>query len=269
MPGGIFDLDSRVILVTGAGAGIGRATTLTLAKQGATVLAADIDFDTATETVGLAEADKGLAHAIELDVTAAHQWKTVIDRLAIQFGRLDALVNNAGIMITVPFMETTLEQFEKTISINTKSVFIGVLAALPLMRQTRESVGTLPSIVNLSSIYGNMAGPAHVAYCASKGAVRTMSKGMAVELAPEGIRVNTVHPGPVDTQLLAGALESLAARGRMPGADKAMAAVARAHPMGRTAVPGDVAGVIAFLCSDASSFMTGAELVVDGGYGLL
>lgn len=265
----IFNLTDRVILITGAGGGIGRATALALARQGATAVIGDIDMSAATETVRQVESANGKAYALDLDVTSADHWASAIKHVATRWGRLDGLVNNAGIMITAPLKDTSLAQFEKTMAINTTSIFLGVQSAVPLMEQTHKSFGIKPAIVNLSSLYGNLAGPAHVAYCASKGAVRTMSKAMAVELAPHAIRVNSVHPGPVDTKLLHGALDSLAERGKMPAGEKGMAAMARAHPMGRTAVPDDIAGVIAFLCSDAAAFMTGAELVVDGGYGLL
>jgi NAD(P)-dependent dehydrogenase (short-subunit alcohol dehydrogenase family) len=268
----MFELNGRVIIITGAGGGIGRATALALAKQGATLILTDIDITSVEETAALADAvqiNGEKAVSLRHDVTAKADWDSVFAIAKSRWGRLDALVNNAGIMITTPFLELPIEQLRKQFEINTVGVFLGAQGAAHLMIESARLHQTKPSIVNLSSIYGQIAGPAHVAYSASKGAVRSMTKGIAVELAQYGIRVNSVHPGPVVTDLLRVAVESLAAHGRLAGGEKGLSQVAKGHPMGRSAEANDVAGIIAFLCTDASAFMTGSELTVDGGYSLL
>jgi len=268
----MFDLTGRVIIVTGAGRAIGRATSLALARQGASLMLTDINAASAEETAELAvAASPARTESLSMghDVSAEADWDRVLDRVRVTWGRLDALVNNAGIMITTPLAEIPLADFRRQLDVNAVGTFIGSQRAVPLMIETASKHGVKPSIVNLSSLYAQIAGPSHVGYSASKGAIRSMTKSIAVEVAPHGIRVNSVHPGPVRTGILVEAVESLAAHGQMPGGEKGLTAVAKKHPMGRNAEPEDIAGVIVFLCTDASSFMTGAELTVDGGYGLL
>lgn len=252
----MLNLENRVALVTGAAKGIGRDIADTLERNGATVIASDIEPSPYGSARGAM-----LRH----DVTSEDDWDAVLADIKAREGRLDILVNNAGIILNKPFLDTSLEELRRVLRINVESVWIGMQKAAPLM------TGGNGSIINLSSIYGQLAGPMHAAYSASKGAVRLITKGVAVEFARSGsgIRVNSVHPGPVETALGLSGLEPAVAAGRFPDMEAAKAFVATGFPMGRWANTGDVAGAVLFLASDASRFMTGTELVVDGGYSLL
>jgi NAD(P)-dependent dehydrogenase (short-subunit alcohol dehydrogenase family) len=252
----MMNLEGKVALVTGAAKGIGRDAADTLERAGATVVVSDIDPSADGSARGAM-----LRH----DVTSEEEWDTVLGDIAAREGRLDILVNNAGVILNKPFLETGIDELRQVMRINVESVWIGMQKAAPLMK------GGSGSIVNLSSIFGQLAGPMHAAYSASKGAVRLMTKGVAVEFARSGsgIRVNSVHPGPVETALGLSGLEPAVAAGRFPDMEAAKAFVATGFPMGRWANTGDVAGAVLFLSSDASRFMTGTELVVDGGYSLL
>ena len=259
-----MDLRGKTVLVTGAAKGIGREAAAQLAQVGASVVATDLDQRVLTD-VGSMTGIRGL----QQDVTSVDDWKAVIADIAGREGRLDVLINNAGIILNRRFLETSLEDFRRVQQINVESIWIGMQAAAQLMI---ESAGSSPhggSIVNLSSLYGIQAGPFHAAYGASKGAVRLLTKCTAVELAPMRIRVNSVHPGPCETDLGMSGLVEAVNVGRLPDLADAKNAVARNFPMGRWGQTDDIAGVILFLASDNSRFMTGAELTVDGGYSLL
>jgi NAD(P)-dependent dehydrogenase (short-subunit alcohol dehydrogenase family) len=265
----MFDLTGRVIVVTGGAGGIGGACASALARQGATVILADLDLDGAQTRSQAIGAEGGKAVPRRLDVTVESEWAALMAEIRREFGRLDGLVNAAGILRPKPFEFATVQELDTTLDINVRSVFMGSHAASGLMIETSAKYGAKPSIVNLSSIYGAFAGVAHVVYSTSKGAVRMMSKGMAQELAKHQIRVNTVFPGPVNTKLMADSLSTLADYGLRAKGKEGLEAVGKMHPMGRMAEPEDIAGVVTFLCSDASSFMTGGELVVDGGLTLM
>ncbi len=264
----MFDLEERVIIVTGGAQGIGREICLALQERGSRVVVADLNLEGARATVKLVQEAGGAAAAVHLDVSSQIEWKSAIGAVRENFGRLDALVNNAGFMKPAPFETISAEDLRASLAVNAESVFLGCQAALPMLRETAEIYGIAPSIVNISSLFGMMAGPAHVSYSASKGAIRAMSKGMAAEFAKYGIRVNTVFPGPANTELLANAARATAAAGGGTAEDRINYLI-KAHPMGRLAEARDIAGAVTFLCADASSFMTGAELVVDGGFSLL
>ncbi|WP_033923917.1 SDR family NAD(P)-dependent oxidoreductase [Sphingomonas sp. 35-24ZXX] len=264
----MFDLTGRVTFVTGGAQGIGRAICLMHHERGAKVVVADKNVNGAGETLRLIEQAGGSGLAVQLDVSSEDAWADAIEAVRQNYGRLDALVNNAGFMKPAPFETVPHDDLRTSLAVNAESVFLGCRAALPLLRQTAESQGVSPAIVNISSVFGMMAGPAHVSYSASKGAIRGMAKGLAVELARHQIRVNTVFPGPANTELLANAVRATAAAGNNSPEER-MNVLIKAHPMGRLAEPGDIAAVVTFLCTDASAFMTGAELVVDGGFSLL
>lgn len=253
----MFELDGKVALVTGAAKGIGAHGAKLLAAAGATVVATDVDPAGAAPDGGRFQVQ---------DVTDAGQWVEVIASIAAIEGRLDILVNNAGMILNKPVLATTVEEYRRVQAVNVDSIWFSIQAAAPLMARADGA-----SIINLSSIYGQIAGPMQAAYSASKGAVRMLTKAVAVEFgrAGNGIRVNSVHPGPVDTDLGRSGLAPGVAAGRFKSEDEAKAHVAAMFPMGRWVQTGDVAGAILFLASDASRYVTGTELTVDGGYSIL
>ncbi len=245
----------KVALVTGAASGLGAESARRLAREGAAVLLTD--RDPSGEAIAQGIIDTGGRAAFQLhDVTSEADWASAVSAAVTQFGKLDVLVNNAGIgSNSLDLMSHTLEAWRNILSINLDGVFLGMRYAGPAMASNGSG-----SIINLSSILGKVAIPNAAAYCASKGGVLMLTKAAAVEWAPLNIRVNSIHPGFIDTPMVANALH-----GAENGNEMRNALIA-AHPMARFGVPREIADVVVLLASDESSFMTGAELVVDGGY---
>lgn len=242
-------LMDKVALITGAGRGIGEALAQGFAAQGATVVATDRDPDAVAAVVrGIGGVSSSLTH----DVTSEPDWDAVVAEVMDAHGRIDALVNNAGIFLIASIGETTLEDYRRVTEVNQVSVFLGMRAVGPAM--VKAGAG---SIVNVSSIAGLGGTPNLIAYASSKWAVRGMTKVAARELAPH-VRVNSIHPGQVDTAMYARARE------QDPAATER---IVRATPLRRVATPQEVAHAAVFLASDESAFTTGTELVLDGGIG--
>jgi NAD(P)-dependent dehydrogenase (short-subunit alcohol dehydrogenase family) len=264
----MFNLTDRVALVTGAARGIGREIAMTLARCGAIVIATDIDEDTVKECASAGQAELLQISAVGLDVTSPENWASAMKIVETKFEKLDILVNNAGIMEMRSFFDTTLEDFRKAHRINTESVFIGTKAAYQLLAKAARSNPAGASIVNMSSIYGQVGGDMSTAYCASKGAITLLTKALAVDLARSGsrIRVNSVHPGGIDTDLSRNGIKATVAAGVLPSVEAAEQMIRAATPLGRMGRTDDIAGVVAFLASDAAKYMTGSEVTVDGGF---
>ncbi len=240
-------LQNRTALVTGAASGIGRATALRLAREGAAVAVADVADEKAAAVVAEIEAAGGTALAVHLDVTDEASWASAIETTVSRFGGLGILVNNAGIGDTVPLEQSPTEEYHRVIAITQNSVYFGLKAAAEALKASGNG-----AVVNVSSMFGIVGGfGTSPAYAAAKGAVRTLTKSVALGWATAGVRVNSIHPGFVDTPILG-------------DTDRTM--LAQTTPMGRIAQPEELAAAIAFLVSDDASFMTGSELVVDGGY---
>ena len=191
------------------------------------------------------------------DVTSADAWHAVFGQAGAAFGRLDILVNNAGIMMSKPFADAGIDVLRRQMAINVEGIYMGMQGVLPLMRA---------AIVNISSVYGKVGGAQFAAYSATKGAVRGLSKAVAIELAETGIRVNAVLPGPVATNLGASWDPPTDADGNLLTPEAALAAWTKLIPMGRLGDANDIAPLIAFLASDAAAFITGSEFIADGGY---
>lgn len=244
-------LDHRVVIVTGGARGIGAATARRLAADGATVMITDVIDDEGT-ALARELCDGGLSAEYQhLDVRDEGQWQEAVERTVARFGRLDILVNNAGIGTFEDVEAETLEGWDRVIDINQKGVWLGMRAVIPELRKVESG-----SIINVSSIFGAVGGfGGSVAYHASKGAVRLMTKNAAIRYAPEGIRVNSVHPGFIDTPMVEAA----------KGTDMEQAILADT-PMRRWGRPEEIAGVISFLAGSDASFVTGAELYADGGW---
>lgn len=264
----MFDLSAKVALVTGGAKGIGRETAKALAECGATVRIADIDRAALEQTTDELCSQGAKVSACYMDVTSADDWATAISGISEEFGKLNVLVNNAGIMESKSFLETSIADFRLQQSVNVESVIIGVQSAHALMSATAESEPFGCSIINLSSIFGKVGGVLSSAYCVSKASVCLLSKAIAVEFGRAGnnIRVNSVHPGAIDTELAAGNMQRLIEQGLMPSEQEAREMITAQIPMGRFGKADDIATVIAFLASDASRYMTGSEITVDGGF---
>lgn len=249
-------LTGKVALVTGAGSGIGAAAARRLAQDGAAVLLTDIDAAAGDETAQSVAAGGGRVAFCAHDVTDSAAWVAAVARAVAEFGRLNILVNNAGISGgRHELLDHSLEAWRQILAVNLDGVFLGLRHAGP---QIAAAGGG--SVINISSILGKVGLGGAAAYCASKGAVTLLSKAAALEWAPLNIWVNSVHPGFIDTPLVSNALAT-----REDGNEMRVALMA-AHPLGRFGLPREIGDAIAFLASDESSFMTGAELVVDGGY---
>lgn len=247
-------LEGKVALITGGALGIGLKTAERFAEEGAAVAIADILVEQGRQA---AEALGGDATFIELDVTNEAGWQAAIQTLKAKHGRLDVLVNNAGISPFGTIQDTTYELWKKVMAVNADSVFLGCKSAIGLMRKTGGA------IVNLSSMMGIRSDANLAAYSASKGAVRLLTKSVALHGAPYKIRCNSVHPGGVQTRMLDDFL------GVLPDKDAAMKMVTQQVPLGRVGQPEDIANAILYLASDEAYWVTGIELCVDGGSLLL
>lgn len=253
-------LDNKVALVTGGAMGIGRASVEIFAREGATVVITDISDAEGETLAGTINGEGGKAAYMHHDVTDENAWQAVLTTLLKQYGRLDVLVNNAGIAIGKPLIEMTLEEFQRQNAVNLDGVFLGLKHCIPAMAQSGGG-----SIINLSSAAGLKGAPGLAAYSMTKGGVRLLTKSVARECADAGnrVRVNSVHPGIIETAIWdkMGLLDE-------PGANQVdMEAVATSIvPGGILGKPVDVANGILFLASSESSYMTGSELVIDHGY---
>ncbi|HKK31686.1 MAG TPA: SDR family NAD(P)-dependent oxidoreductase [Alphaproteobacteria bacterium] len=250
-------LDSKTCIVTGGGNGIGKATCLRLASEGASVAVTDIDDGDAKSVCEEITAQGGTADSWLLDVADAEAVRQVFDAVAKRFGQIDVLVNNVGISgVNRPTHEISEEEWRKVIDINVNGVFYCTKEAIPHLKKANGG-----SIVNLSSIYGLVGAPDLPPYHASKGAVRLMTKTDALLYAKEGIRVNSVHPGFIWTPLVEGLAKS-----SEEGVEAFRKGLDDLHPIGHVGEPEDIAAGIAYLASDDAKFVTGSELVIDGGY---
>ncbi len=248
----------KAALVTGGGSGIGRATALTLAREGAAVMVTDLNGASADAVAAEITAAGGTAQALQQNTTSESRWQAVIEATVAAFGKLDVLVNNAGIAIAGPLETFSLADWQKQQAVNCDGVFLGIKHAFPAMRAAGGG-----SIINLSSIAGlrgNRAGLS--AYSATKGSVRLLTKTAALEGAADKIRVNSVHPGIIETPIWDAILPGGAA-GRNRGDLNVRAS--QSIPTGVLGQPQDIANGILFLASDQSNYMTGSELVIDAG----
>ena len=245
-------LENKVAFVSGGARGMGAAEAKLFAREGAKVVIGDVLDDEGRQTEAEINELGGECLFVHLDVASEDSWQSAIADTVSRFGKLNILVNNAGIVSRSMLEDITVDEWDRVMDINAKGVFLGTKAAIPEMR--KEGGG---SIVNISSISGN-TGQAYVGavYNASKGAVRIFTKSTAIQYASEGIRANSVHPGPIDTPMTA----------NRKGDPVAEAESIARIPLGRTGQPDDVAYGVLYLASDESSFVTGSELVIDGGY---
>ena len=240
-------LAGKIALITGATGGIGQATADLFAREGARLVVTDIDQEAAQELAARLETD---VLAARLDVSSPENWTEVIELTCQRFGGLDVLVNLAGILDWPGIEDTAQDAWERVIAVNQTGTWLGMKTAMPLLRASGSA-----SVINISSVLGLVGSGAAAAYQASKGAVRLLTKTAAVEYATRGVRVNSVHPGVVATPMIQELLDEQGEQ--QPDIVRT--------PMRRAGGPAEIAPPVLFLAGDESSFITGTELVVDGG----
>lgn len=244
-------MTDRRAIVTGGASGIGRATAVLLAAEGARVAVADLDERGAR---AVAQACGPGALSLDVDVAVAEDCRRAVERAAETFGGLDVLVNNAGVIRRADVVETTEEEWDRVMAVNVRSVYLMSRFAIPVM-----VAGGGGAIVNTGSGWGLKGGARAASYCASKGAVVNLTRAMAIDHGPQDVRVNCVCPGDTDTAMLRSEAE------QMGEAEGSFLVDAAARPLGRIGTPEDIARAIVYLASDAAAFVTGSVLVVDGG----
>lgn len=246
----------KVAIITGAASGLGRGAASLLASEGASVIIADINEAGGKEVAGETRRDGGQAVFIKLDVSSESDWNKVIENVLSEFGKLDVLVNNAGVELVKEIADTSLEEWRRLMSVNLDGVFLGTKYGIRAMRG--RGGGSIINISSAAGIVGTLDDTA--AYCASKGGVRLLTKAAALECSKAGhdynIRVNSIHPGVIQTPLTDALLKDEAIRKRLE----------EIHPIGFMGKPIDVAYVVLYLASDESRLVTGAEMVIDGGW---
>ena len=245
-------VNGKIALVTGGAMGMGRTHCELLADEGAVVIVTDMNEAEGKATVDRIISSGGQAEFYPLNVTIESHWLSVVNNVVATYGKIDVLVNNAGIALMKALEETTSEEWDRIFDINIKGVFLGTKAVLPAMKKAGGG-----SIINISSIYGLVGAPISAAYQATKGAVRLFTKATAVDYAQYNIRANSVHPGVIDTPMTKDLLH---------GDKDTLKAVMGTTILDRSAQPKEVSYAVLHLASDESSFMNGSEMVVDGGY---
>lgn len=236
----------KTALITGGASGIGKAAALRIASEGGNVIIGDIQQEAGEAVVKEITDAGGKASFVNLNVTDEEQWNAAVKHTVDTFGGLNILVNNAGIGDTLPIEDTPLADWDKVIAVTQTSAFLGMKAASAELQKSGNG-----SVVNISSMYGIVGGLGGPSYAAAKGAVRILTKNTALGWAKKGVRANSVHPGYINTPILG---------------ETDRQYLIDTTPMGRLGEPEEIANVIAFLASDESSFMTGSEVVADGGY---
>ncbi len=252
-------LDGSVALVTGAAGGIGRAVCAALQEAGAIVLASDL-----ADLTELPGADAYHRH----DVTREADWARIAAVIGREHGRLDVLVNAAAIAPVQSIENSTLEEWRKVQAVNVESIFIGTRTLLPLLKESGKTRKGGASIVNFSSVGGQRGAAFTAAYCTSKGAVKLFSKSAAAEFGAlrYNIRVNSIHPGGIHTDMMHAIMDRYVDLGAVAPREQVEAGVIAAHPLGRLGEPEEIGGGVVYLASAAASFVTGSELVIDGGF---
>ncbi|RSN28993.1 cyclopentanol dehydrogenase [Amycolatopsis sp. WAC 04169] len=243
-------LAGKVALITGATGGIGQATAELFAREGASLVVTDISQDTTDELAARLKAEGTDALAVRLDISSPENWSAAIELTRRHFGRLDILVNIAGVLDWPGIEETTKDGWDQVVAVNQTGTWLGMKTAMPLLRASGNA-----SIINTSSVLGLVGSGAAAAYQATKGAVRLLTKTAAVEYATRGVRVNSVHPGVIATPMIQDLLDEQG--DRQPDIMRT--------PMRRAGDPAEIAPAMLFLAGDESSFITGTELVIDGG----
>lgn len=257
----------KIALITGAGGGIGQACAIALAREGASVAVADIDVEGMRQTCATISAEGGTARSYTLDVTQELAWENVVRAVERDFGGLHVLVNNAGICVASSIGEMSYETWRRQLAVNLDSMFFAAKSALPLMVASGGG-----SIINMASVAGLKGIAGLSGYCASKAGVRMFTKSLALECAAakNRVRANSVHPGAIETPIWV----KMAYGGETPSAEilrgsnameQARAASEAATPLGHAGIPSDIAAGVVFLASDESRFVTGTELIIDGG----
>ncbi|SEE12533.1 SDR family NAD(P)-dependent oxidoreductase [Bradyrhizobium erythrophlei] len=260
-------LQGRTALVTGGAGGIGSAICRRLSLDGALVVVADLDREQADRVARGLVSDGGRAIAVGLDITDQDQWRAVISQTMETAGGLNILVNNAGGARIKPLEALSVDDWKHDIDVNLNGAFFGVKEALEALRQTASRSPTVGAIINIASVSALKGSAGMPAYSAGKGGLRLFTKAIAVDFARRGyrIRVNSIYPGLIDTPLTKPLFESRLKSGSDESLESARAKILEQYPIGRIGRPDEIASVVSFLAGDDSSYMVGAELVVDGG----